>query len=193
MPARVRHPKDKPNVEGTVGLLSTWIIASLRNEQFFTVAELNKAILEKLIEFIQKDFQKKSGNRQSAFLKKSQVCAASPYELANWKKATVQYDYHVSVEKMYYSVPHEYIKHEVYIRITQKIIEVFFKNFRISSHMRLQCREGQLSTLPKHIPFHHKEYLDFNRDYYLKWAKAIGPYTLAVVHRLHNLRRFHVY
>jgi transposase len=40
MPARVRHPKDKPNVEGTVGFISTWIIASLRNEQFFTLNEL---------------------------------------------------------------------------------------------------------------------------------------------------------
>lgn len=85
---------------------------------------------------------------------------------------------------MFYSVPHEYIKHEVDIRITQKISEVFFKNFRISSHMRLLGKEGQFSTLPEHMPFHHKQYLDFNRDYYLKWEKDLGPYTLAVVHAI---------
>lgn len=160
----------------------------MRNEQFFTVSELNKAILEKLAEFNQKDFQKKKGNRLSAFLEEEKFALlplpASPYELANWKKESVSYDYHILAEKMYYSVPNEYIKHEVDIRITQKIIEVFFKNFRIASHMRLGGKEGQLSTLPEHMPMHHKQYLDFNRDYYLKWAKAIGPFTLAVVHSI---------
>lgn len=35
IPARVRAPKDKPNAEGTVGNISTWITAALRDEQFF--------------------------------------------------------------------------------------------------------------------------------------------------------------
>lgn len=35
LPARVRRPKDKPNVEGSVGKISTWITAALKNEQFF--------------------------------------------------------------------------------------------------------------------------------------------------------------
>ena len=35
IPARVRHPKDKPNAEGNVGHISTWIIAALRDGQFF--------------------------------------------------------------------------------------------------------------------------------------------------------------
>ena len=35
IPARVRTPKDKPNAEGTVRHVSTWITAALRNEQFF--------------------------------------------------------------------------------------------------------------------------------------------------------------
>ena len=32
IPARVRAPKDKPNAEGTVGNISTWITAALRDE-----------------------------------------------------------------------------------------------------------------------------------------------------------------
>lgn len=39
IPVRVRAPKDKPNVEGTVGNISTWITAALRDEQFFSLAE----------------------------------------------------------------------------------------------------------------------------------------------------------
>ncbi|WP_042353475.1 IS21 family transposase, partial [Bacillus rubiinfantis] len=126
MPARIRHPKDKANVEGTVGVISTWIIASLRNQQFFSITELNKAIKEKLVEFNEKPFQKKSGSRLSAFLEEEKFALlplpASMYELASWKKATVQYDYHILIDNMYYSVPYEYIKHQVDVRITKNII-----------------------------------------------------------------------
>jgi hypothetical protein len=184
----VRRPKDKPVAEGTVGIISTWIIASLRNEQFFTLSELNQAIKEKLTEFNQKEFQKKSGSRQSAFLEEEKFALlplpASPYELAKWMKATVQYDYHILVDKMNYSVPYEYIKHEVDVRTTRKIIEVFYKSFRIASHVRLEGKEGQLLTLPEHMPEKHKQYLDFNRDYFIKWAKAVGSNTLAMVQAL---------
>jgi hypothetical protein len=33
-------------------------------------------------------------------------------------------------------------------------------------------------------PFQHKQYLDFNRDYFLKLAEAIGPNSLAMVKAL---------
>ena len=68
IPARVRAPKDKPNAEGTVGNISTWITAALRNEQFFSLAELNLAIRNKLELFNQRLFQKKEGSRRSLFL-----------------------------------------------------------------------------------------------------------------------------
>lgn len=181
MPARVRHPKDKANVEGTVGVISTWIIASLRNQQFFSIIELNKAIEEKLLEFNEKTFQKKGGSRLSVFLEEEKFALlplpASAYELAKWKKATVQYDYHILIDKMYYSVPYEYIKHQVDVRITKNIVEIFFNNFRIASHIRLYGKEGQLSTLPEHMPDHHKQYLDFNREYFLNWSDSVGYYT----------------
>jgi transposase len=181
MPARIRHPKDKANVEGTVGVISTWIIASLRNQQFFSIEELNNAIKEKLSEFNEKPFQKKNGSRLSAFLEEEKFALlplpASAYELATWKKATVQYDYHILVEKIYYSVPYEYIKHQVDVRMTKNMIEVFFNNFRIASHPRLHGKEGQLSTLPEHMSDHHKQYLDFNREYFLNWSDSVGYYT----------------
>jgi transposase len=39
MPAGVRSPKDKA-VEGTVGIISTFILAALRNRQFLSLPEL---------------------------------------------------------------------------------------------------------------------------------------------------------
>ncbi|MET1250221.1 IS21 family transposase [Sporolactobacillus sp. STCC-11] len=185
IPARVRHPKDKPNVEGAVKIISTWIIASLRNGQYFSIIELNQAIREKLVEYNEKPFQKKEGNRQSAFAEEEKFALlplpSSPYELATWKKATVPYDYHISVEKMYYSVPYEYMKHQVDVRVTRDIIEAFYNNFRIASHIRLYGKQGQLSTNPDHMPDQHKDYLAFNKDYFISWAEAIGIHTFTTV------------
>jgi hypothetical protein len=185
MPARIRHPKDKPNVEGAVGVISTWIVASLRNQQFFSITELNKAIREKLAEYNEKPFQKKSGSRLSSFLEEEKFALlplpAPAFELATWKKATVQYDYHILVDKMYYSVPYEYIKHQVDVRINKKMIEIFFNNFRIASHIRLYGKEGQPSTMPEHMPDHHKQYLQYSREYFFKWSDSVGFHTHSVV------------
>lgn len=59
--ARVRKLKDKPNAEGSVNIVSTWILAALRKQQCFSVAELNRAIREKLSLLNAKPFQKRKG------------------------------------------------------------------------------------------------------------------------------------
>ena len=111
IPARIRAPKDKPSVEGAVKLVSTQIIAALRNERFFSLAELNEAIWKKLDEFNRQPFQKKEGSRFEIFrdeeLPLLAPLPATPYELAEWKKATVQYNYHIYCDGMLYSVPFE--------------------------------------------------------------------------------------
>lgn len=103
VPARVRSPKDKPNAEGTVGVISTWILAALRDEQFFSLAELNAAIRKKLYEFSRKSFQKKDGTRYDIYMEEEfpvlTPLPQSRYELAEWKQATVQFNYHISVDK----------------------------------------------------------------------------------------------
>lgn len=185
IPARVRRPKDKPNAEGTVGIISTWITAALRNQQFFSLRELNEAIRDKLDEFNRKPFQKKPGSRLSVFLEEEKPALmplpATPYELATWKIATVQFNYHISVDKMHYSVPYEYIKHKVDVRITRNVVEVFFNNHRIASHPRLHGREGQYSTVIEHMPEDHKKYTSWNSERFISWAQSIGPNTTVAV------------
>ncbi len=185
IPARVRRPKDKPNAEGTVGIISTWIIAALRSQEFFSLRELNEAIRIKLNEFNRKPFQKKPGSRLSVFLEEEKAALmplpATPYELATWKIATVQFNYHISIEKMHYSVSYEYIKHKVDVRITRNVVEVFFNNHRIASHVRLYGREGQYSTVPEHMPDNHKQYTAWNAERFMSWAESIGPNTTIAV------------
>lgn len=185
IPARVRKPKDKASVESTVGSISTWIIAVLRNEKFFTLSELNKSIKEKLTSFNSRPFQKKEGSRLSIFLgeEKSMLLPlpVTPFELATWKQATVQFNYHIQVEKMHYSVPSEYIKYVVDVRITRNVVEVFYNNHRLTSHPKLYGRIGQYSTIEEHMPEDHRKYLKWNSERFIAWAEKIGPSTTVTI------------
>ena len=188
IPARVRHPKDKPSAEGAVGVISTWILASLRNHTFFSLSELNQEIKKKLCDFNTRPFQKKEGSRESVFLTEEQHCLtalpAQAFELATWSSATVQFNYHLAVDKMYYSVPYEYIKHKVDIRITRKVIEIFYKSCRIASHPRLFGNPGQYQTIPEHMPFKHQQYQACNADSFIAWAKQVGEHTEIVINAI---------
>ena len=182
IPARVRAPKDKPNAEGTVGNISTWITAALRDEQFFSLAELNRAIRDKLELFNQRLFQKKEGSRRSLFLGEEKPLLAplpaTRFELSDWKTATVQFNYHISVDGMLYSVPYEYIKKKVDVKVTDTTIEIFYNHNRIASHRRLKGRSGQYSTITEHMPEDHQKYLEWNGDRFRKWAERIRTLQL---------------
>lgn len=188
IPARVRTPKDKPDAEGTVGMISTWITAALRDEQFFSPAELNQAIREKLELFNHKLFQKKEGSRISLFLEEEKSflipLPATRFELADWKQATVQFNYHISIEKMLYSVPYECIKKKVDVRVTEHTIETFYNHNRVASHRRLTGRPGQYSTITEHMPQDHQRYLEWNGDRFRKCAERIGINTYTVVNAI---------
>ena len=193
LPARVRKPKDKPNVEGSVGNITTWIIAALRNWKFFTLRELNDAISEKLEDYNSRPFQKKPGSRQSVFFEEEQPLLQSlpgkPFELSEWKTCIVAYNYHVSVDKMFYSVPHEYIKKQVDVRLTGKTVEVFHSGERIASHVRKHGYPGQYSTLPEHMPEDHRKYTHWNAERFLSWARGMGEHTVAVVKAILESRK----
>ena len=188
IPARVRRPKDKPNAEGSVGNISTWITAALRNEQFFSLSELNAAIKVRLKAFNAKPFQKKEGSRLSLFLGEEKPLLAplpaTSYELATFKQATVQFNYHIAVDKMYYSVPYQYIRNRVDVRITDTTVEIFIGHERIASHRRLYGRPGQYSTVTEHMPPDHQKFLEWNGDRFREWAKRIGSNTYSVVNGL---------
>lgn len=185
VPARVRKPKDKSGAEGTVGVVSTRIIAALRNRKFFSLEELNRAIQQKLDEHNKAPFTKREGSRYSVFQSQEKAflhkLPTAQFELAQWRVATVQYNYHISVEKMQYSVPYEYIKQKVDVRLTKNMVEVFYNQNRIASHRRLYGHPGQYSTVEAHMPEDHQKYLQWDGDRFIRWAESIGPATAITV------------
>jgi transposase len=184
LPARVRAPKDKATVEGAVGIVSTFILAAIRNQQFFSLREINEVIRERLHLLNHKAFQKKPGSRATMFSEERASLLSLPrneYELAEWKIATVSFNYHVSADGQFYSVPFDYIKRKVDVRMTRHVVEVFFEGSRICSHVRLYGRQGQYSTQEAHMPPNHQQYVQWNGERFRKWAAKIGPNTAAVV------------
>ena len=185
MPARVRSPKDKASVEGSVGAISTWIIAALRNTHCFSIDELNDELRKKLEEFNHRPFTRKEGSRYSAYEEEEKFALSPlpdmPYKISEWKTAKVRPDYHISVESMFYSVPYEYISRQVDVKISEDMIVVYFNHMWLTSHKRLYGRFGQISTVREHMPDNHKLFVDQTLEVAIEWAESIGSSTLSTV------------
>ena len=185
VPARVKKPRDKASVESTVGDISTWITAALRNQTYFSVSELNGDITKKLTAYNERPFQKRPGSRKSVFLEEERnmllPLPTVPYEIATWKKAMVAFNYHICVDSQYYSVPHEYIRHQVDVRVTSRMIEIFYNGLRISSHPRLTGYHGQYRTVDEHMPPKHRKSSDWNGERFVSWAQTMGPNITEVI------------
>ncbi|MEH7026134.1 IS21 family transposase [Bacillus wiedmannii] len=185
VPARVRKPKDKASVEGTVGFVSRYIIASLRNYQCFSVVELNNRIHEKMEEINKTPFQKRAGSRESVFLEEElpflHPLPQKTFQLSEWKTAKVQLNYHVQVDRMYYSVLFEYVQDNVEIRLSKDLVEIYYKELRIATHKRLHSPLGQHSTNTAHMPENHLKYLEHTPENSLTWADNIGENTRKLV------------
>jgi transposase len=191
IPARVRKPKDKAKVEVAVQVVERWILARLRNRQFFSLHQLNQAIAELLENLNNKAFQKLPGSRKSAFESLDRPALnplpAQLYQFAEWKKATVNVDYHIEVERHYYSVPHTLIKKKLDVRITNNTVECFYKNKRVASHIRSHLK-GRHSTIKEHMPKAHQKWAQWTPDRFIRWAGKIGPHTQKLIENVLNAR-----
>lgn len=179
LPARMRHPKDKAKVEAGVLLVQRWILARLRNRTFFSLRELNDAIAELLVFLNQRPFKKMAGSRQSLFeLLDKPALRALPvqsFEYPEWKKATVNIDYHISFDDHFYSVPHRFVKETVVLRVTGTIVEVLHHGQRIAVHPRSDQRYGY-STIPEHMPAAHRWQSEWTPVRIVEWGRKHGEH-----------------
>jgi transposase len=193
IPARVRKPKDKAKAEAGVLLVERWILARLRKHTFFRLVDLNREIWKLLKILNSRSFKKLPGTRESWFEEIDGPALKSlpvdNYELAYWKKATVNLDYHVEVTGYYYSVPHTLAKKKLDIRYTKKSVECFYNNQRVASHLR-KITAGRHSTIKEHMPISHQKYHEWTPERFKRWAAKIGNET-AMLAELLLLKKAH--
>lgn len=184
LPARVRKPRDKAKVEAGVLVVERWIVARLRHRTFFSLGELNAAVRALLDDLNRRPFQKLDGCRQSRFetLEQPALGPLPPraYEFAQWRKAKVHPDYHIEVERAYYSVPYTLVRQTVDVRVSTGTVEVFQRGRLVAAHRRAQ-RRGEFVTLPAHRPKSHQAIIEQSHARLLERALAIGPATAQII------------
>ena len=197
IPARIRKPQDKSPVETSIGWLETWLLGWLRNQIFFSFAELNEAIRLRLSELVQRPFQARPGSRLSNFIEfdkpKLRSLPLKAFERAEMVIKSVPDNYHVEYAGYYYSVSYLFYRQKVTLRSTATTIEIFDTNrVRIASHQRSYSGKRYI-TDPAHMPEKHRRYLEakqFDGQRYRSWAENIGPDTVHVIGRM--LKACHV-
>ncbi|MCP3997791.1 MAG: hypothetical protein GY722_22425 [bacterium] len=184
IPARVRKPKDRAKVEVGVQIVERWILACLRHRQFFSLSELNTAIRELLERLNNKPFRKLPGSRRAQFEALDRPALkplpAASFEYADWAKARVGPDYHLEVDKHFYSVQYQLVGQELEVRLTACTVECLHRGQRVACHVRSYV-PGQCTTVPEHQPPAHRHHAEWTAQKLVKWAHETGPATGEVV------------
>ena len=191
LPARPARPRDKAKVETGVLIAKRWILAVLRHRTFYSLAELNGVIQELLERLNGRALRKRKQSRRELFDLFDHPNALSlpekPYEYAEWKLATVNIDYHIEVERHYYSCPFRLLREKLHIRLTAHTVEAFFKGERVLAHVRSYVLYAH-TTLKEHMPPAHQKYLEWTPSRIVSWAEKIGPQTAVLVQKIIDSR-----
>jgi transposase len=196
---RPAKPKDKPSVEKSVHLSYQRINARMRDETFYSLAELKQRVWDLLEEFNDRTMFKQGVSRRDRFINEEKQMLrelpAEPFTLKYRTRAKVKPNYHVILGEDWhqYSVPHQYIGKETVIVYDDQVVEIFIDNIqRIATHKRDYRRNGY-TTLPEHMPESHlryKEQKGWTEDDFIIKASRIGEQTKIAINRLLGSKAF---
>jgi transposase len=193
LPARPRKPRDKAKVENGVLIAKRWILAVLRHRTFYNLAELNIAIRECLERLNTRPLRRAMKSRRELFEALDRPNALPLpqrlYEYAEWYKAKVQLNYHIEVDRHYYSMPYQLLHERIDIRVTAAIVEAFRKGERVAAHVRSHVKGGY-TTLPEHMPPSHRYYAEWNPARFIQWAGKTGEATARLVETILSTRPY---
>ena len=171
-------------MENAVLLVERWILAAVRHQKFFSLAELNESIETLLERLNNRPFRKREGTRASLFaaldLPALQPLPAEGYITADWKTVRASIDYHVEVDRHYYSVPYQLAGQQLEARFTSATVEIFHSGKRIASHPR-SFSPYHHTTVKEHMPKSHQAHLEWTPSRLIHWAETVGEATAQVV------------
>ena len=180
IPAHIRQPRQKFRAEAGVLLAQRWILARLRHTPMFSLEQANRAIAERVRAMNGRPFKKLPGTRQSQFeaidRPAMRPLPAAPYEYADWKCARVQINYHIEIERHFYSVPYPLVGEQIDVRYTATTVEALHRGQRVASHARSYVRGGY-TTVAAHMPERHRSHAEWTPERLTCWAAQSGPAT----------------
>jgi transposase len=192
IPARPYRPREKAKAEVGVQVVQRWIVAALRKRKFFSLAEVNQAIAELLPRLNQRPFRKREGSRATLFAQLDQPALkplpATRYQFGEWETARVNIDYHIEVERHFYSVPYALVHQKVDVHLTGETLEIIHRGVRVASHVRSYV-VGKATTLTEHMPKSHQKYVGRTPSRLIEDAQQTGPYTGQLVESILAAKR----
>jgi transposase len=185
LPARVRHPKDKPTVECSVRQAKTRILARLRDCTFHSLEELNEGIATMLTDLNNRPMSKDDRSRRERFesMERATLRPLPPHAYAYREfieLPVVGTNYRVKIHGHDYSVPHHLIGERLDARLSATTVEVLHERQVVATHPRSHERGGQ-TVNRDHMPPHHRAQADRNPDGIQAWASEIGGAVHAFV------------
>jgi transposase len=160
------------------------VIAALRHRRFYSVVELNDAITELRDRINNRGFRKREGTRASLFAELDrpalQPLPTERYQLAEWKKVRANIDYHVEVDRHFYSVPYQLVGQQLEARFTASTVEIFHRSIRVASHPRSHAAYRH-TTIAEHRPKSHQAHLESTPSRLIHWAESVGKATAQVI------------
>lgn len=192
VPARVRRPRDKSSVESGVKQVERWVLAPLRHRRFFSLDEANVAITEQIEAFNNRPFSPpREGSRRSLFEAIERAALKSlptePFIIGQWLTARANIDYHIVVDRHFYSVPYRLVHTKVDVFLTATAVSVFAKGERVASHAR-SFLPVKHTTVAEHMPPAHQAMARRAPDRLRQDAAALGVAIGAYVDRLLGAR-----
>ncbi len=190
IPARAYRPKDKATVENHVKIIYSRVYAKLRNQRFFSLEELNRALFDKTMEHNQTRMQRTDYSRQEKFLAdekhKLGKLVQTDFEIKHYTDLRVGLNncIYLGRDKHHYSVPYPYIGEKVHVVYTRSLVKVFCKGKQIATHQR-SIGFGY-STVEEHLCSAHRHYNKRNPDYYIQTANRHSSVLAEVIKHLFN-------
>jgi transposase len=165
-------------------IMERWILGRLRNQRFYSLSALNEAIRALLVRVNdQRPIRRLAVTRRQLLEELDRPALkplpVEPYVFAEWRARRVGIDYHVDIDRHYYSVPYRFARDAVEVRLTGRTVEIFAKGERIAAHLR-SSGNGKHTTVQEHMPSSHRRYADWTIDRIRRDAAAIGPSTAAL-------------
>lgn len=189
IPARSRRPRDKAKVENGVLVVTRWILACLRNDVFFSLAELNTAIGDLLARLNRRPFKKLAGCRETLFRTVDHPAMrplpTQRHILSEWKKVRMGLDYHIDLgDGYYYSAPYKLIGKQLDVTYSEYVVEILYRGERVASHARLHAGSKKHSTQTEHMPEAHSKMAEWTPERIVSWGASVGKHTSKLLEAL---------
>ena len=181
VPTGVRRPTHKSTVESRVKVVERWILAALRNQNFYSADGLRNAVREKMDELNHKFSKALDASPYDMYMREEkQFMKPLPptrYEMSTWFSCTVGPDYLVTVDKNKYSVPYTYHNEHVDVQVKNNRLNVYYQGKLIAEHEYVEEKNRNPYVLKEHMPKSHQAVTEYTPDDLRAYAATVGPAT----------------